>query len=639
MRRGAWACFEAKFTGALLALCLAVPSALAQAPVPLAEHLQQASFLVVPGGTYDGLPALRQPPAGEWKEVPLPHVLPRGGVAAGDAQSIDTAWFRLDVPATLAAVPPGQLRLYLPRWQTIGQVAVYVDDRLAYRSGAGPVWNGFNHPLWIALDQPGAPRPKTVWLRVDHLRAAGAAVSTAWLGDERALADRRWWRSWLQTTLPRLASSGFLIVGLFALAVWARRREPAYGLFAVAAALFFVRSLHYHLGLEPLPISEEWFGWMTVNSLAWLIPVTYFLGLRLHGQRYPRVEWTLVAMIALSTVASLPPVAVLPHLALLAPAAYLLMILGLVGITVLGSWAAARARSRDGMLVATANVISIPAAVHDLLLQNYQVDIEHFYVLPYTSIILLGSFLFVLRRRYLGALAERERAQAVLEERLREREAELKASHEKLRAIERDQVLAHERERLMQDMHDGLGSSLMGALKAVEHGQQQDLAQVLRECIEDLKLAIDSLEPVQADLLLLATLRFRLGTRLQQAGVTMQWDVQDVPPLPWLDPRSALHILRILQEIIGNAVRHSGTAEVKVSTSHDDEFVTVTVTDSGRGFDSAATGGRGRGLANVRRRAAAIGAEAAWTPVSPGTRFELRLPRAQPQPAGDPVAA
>ncbi len=42
---------------------------------------------------------------------------------------------------------------------------------------------------------------------------------------------------------------------------------------------------------------------------------------------------------------------------------------------------------------------------------------------------------------------------------------------ERLREIERRELLHEERQRLMQDMHDGMGSSLVGALRAAEQGR------------------------------------------------------------------------------------------------------------------------------------------------------------------------
>ena len=57
-----------------------------------------------------------------------------------------------------------------------------------------------------------------------------------------------------------------------------------------------------------------------------------------------------------------------------------------------------------------------------------------------------------------------------------------------------------------------------------------DLEQrVLKGCIDDLKLAIDSLEPVDDNLLvLLATLRFRLGPRLESTGIKLLWQVENI---------------------------------------------------------------------------------------------------------------
>jgi signal transduction histidine kinase len=234
-----------------------------------------------------------------------------------------------------------------------------------------------------------------------------------------------------------------------------------------------------------------------------------------------------------------------------------------------------------------------------------------------------------------GAVTEAEQARQQLQQRLAEREEELSLSYQKLRSAEQVQMLAQERQRLMQDMHDGLGSSLMSALHAVESGQmsEAEVAQVLRECIDDMKLAIDSLEPVQTDLLLLlATLRFRLAPRLQGSGLALDWEVDDVPRLQWLEPRSALHILRIFQEVLTNIIKHARASRITVRTSHDDTHVTVTVEDNGVGFDmpppatDVSSPPRGKGLGNLLRRTAQLQGHARWERLPQGTRFSLRLP-------------
>ncbi len=182
----------------------------------------------------------------------------------------------------------------------------------------------------------------------------------------------------------------------------------------------------------------------------------------------------------------------------------------------------------------------------------------------------------------------------------------------------------------MRDLHDGLGSSLRTALWAVEKGNigEHAVVNVLKSCIDDMKLAVDSMEPVQTDLLLLlATWRFRLDPRLENTGIDLHWDVIDIPALDWLDPKSALHILRILQEAFTNVIKHAQASEIRVGTNVDGSWVVVTISDNGAGFLIERTlQNGGKGLANQMHRAHSIGADVSWDSSDTGTCFTLRLP-------------
>jgi signal transduction histidine kinase len=162
--------------------------------------------------------------------------------------------------------------------------------------------------------------------------------------------------------------------------------------------------------------------------------------------------------------------------------------------------------------------------------------------------------------------------------------------------------------------------------------------------MDDLKLAIDSMESVDADLLLLlATLRFRLAPRIESAGVALRWEVQPVPALTWLDPSSALHILRIMQECVANVLRHTRATIISFSTATDGQGVRVVIEDNGAGFAvDEALHRSGRGLRNQQRRALAIGGTVGWESGSAGTRFTLWLPlqpiRHTPTPPNSPEA-
>ena len=101
---------------------------------------------------------------------------------------------------------------------------------------------------------------------------------------------------------------------------------------------------------------------------------------------------------------------------------------------------------------------------------------------------------------------------------------------------------AQERQRIMQDMHDGLGSQLLSSLMLVERGamSNEQVAQILRESIDDMRLAIDALAAEDSDLLAaLGNMRFRMEPRLKGAGMDLQWDVA-ISARSRLDPKAVL---------------------------------------------------------------------------------------------------
>ena len=628
---------------------------------PTPWRVDQAQLLTEPGAGWDA-PA-RVPagvldataPEAAREPVALPHARPRSVAAQGGSLLAppEVVWYRLALPPALQGTgSQDKPTLYLPRWQTIGNVAVYVNGALAYNSsgnGGSRVWNSFNRPLWVPFppqDQAGHADPsQVVLLRMASQAGVGGAVSTAWIGPAQALQGSYRLRTWLQVDLLAIVSAVYVALGLMALAVWCvRRRDTPYLLFFAASLAHGLRMVHFALGDQPLLVPEPWFGWLTVNALGWSMVFIYMFIVRVYGQRRPRMERALALLQAATSAATLPLPwllqvdAILP----LANAAALLM---LVVAVVSGSRVAWRARTPEGRLLALWMLLFLPTGVNDMLLQTYVLDAGHLYLTPYTSIGALAAFLAIGYRKYVGAIRAVELANTELERRLSARETELAASYRQLSALERQQTLDAERRRLMQEMHDGIGSSLLSALRMAQesHLTEADMARVLTECIEDLKLSIDSLEHSDADLLgLLAALRFRLGPRLQAAGLTLHWRVEDVPPLPWLDPQSALHILRMLQEVLTNIVKHSGARTIEIATGTQPGpgpgAVLVWVRDDGKPFagpplqDAHPERTVGKGLANVCSRAIAIGAACRWH-TAPGqwsNCFELGLPLQAP---------
>ncbi len=653
-RKGCWRIGRsiAKLWLALLLLLAILPFARADEPprnAYTAVHITRAELLSVTGTGYSLPPQQLEDttlPSAGWKPVSLPYTALRELVpTASSGMRAVTDWYRIDLSGQPRTTQ--QRVLYLPRWKTLGHIAVYGDGVLLYQSHGSPVHNGYNHPLLLPLNATAKTlSPKSVLIRVDRLRNSGSGFSTVWVGDEHALAWRYQSRQMLQVQLPFMGSAAFLAVGAFAFAVWlGKRRESLYLLFFAISAVAFLRMLHYYVGGSYLPISDEWFEWVTVASLLWLIVLIHLFLQRLHQQPSAWLTRLALGLTLACNVATLPHVSTsIVSLYLFTPLLNLAVLPVAVLIFAVNLRKALRAQLPEGRLVAGWTVFAVVFTSYDGLLQNNLVSPESVYTSPYAVIGLFFVFSFIMFQRYTGAFAEVGRLNTELVLRLRAREAELEQSYQRLRVIENQQMLNAERRRLMQDMHDGLGSSLISAIRSVERGtmNEAEISSVLKSCMEDLKLVIDSMESVDADLLLLlATLRFRLAPRIEGAGVALRWEVQPVPVLAWLDPNSALHILRIVQECVANVLRHTRASTICFSTETTDDGVCVVIEDNGEGFAvEEALRRHGRGLRNQQQRAQAIGARVSWESGSAGTRFTLWLPLhrdADAMKAPDPV--
>jgi signal transduction histidine kinase len=522
------------------------------------------------------------------------------------------------------------LALYGIRVKTDGTIAVYINGELAHQAQQnGPAWNSTRTPLWFTLDQrPGTPPVREILLRLEHSYASQTALSSLRLGPADVLRTSYHVRMWLQQQLPGMLSAAFMAVGVFAVFVWLRRpQEIAYLLFFNLAATAFLRGLHFYVDLQ---VANDWFAWLTVNSLFWLVLSVHFFLCQLHQRPLAWLTRGLVAVTLLIGVLTLPVLAVLPNMPTVTPVIYPIAAFMSLLACVVGGISAWR-HSSEGRLVVYGLFACTAMGMTDWLLQNNVISAEGWYLGAYAPAVCFITFGILMYRRYLDAIVEVERVNAGLAERLAKREVELEASHQRLREIELRQTISDERQRLMQDMHDGLGSSLISAIRSVERGNISDerVSQILKDCLDDLKLTIDSMEPVEADLLLLlATLRFRLEPRLEGTGVKLLWEVRELPTLVWLNPSSALHILRIVQESIANILRHTRATEIRVGTTAGLDGVQVHIADNGAGFDVAQTlaHGSGRGLQNQQRRAASIDGNINWQSNPSGTLFTLWLP-------------
>lgn len=216
------------------------------------------------------------------------------------------------------------------------------------------------------------------------------------------------------------------------------------------------------------------------------------------------------------------------------------------------------------------------------------------------------------------------RAEAVAQAALLDSQARELRRQEELRAV------LEERQRFTRDIHDGIGGQLLSLLWRVRGGEtdSDEIAGEIERGIADLRLVADALHE-SSDSLAEALENFaaRARQQLDAVGIAFDWDMPADLDVRWEDQRRILSLYRILQEAVSNAVRHSRAAQLTIGFEQlASGQLRVRVEDDGIGIDPAAP--QGRGLANMRARAAQLGGTLALQPSSSGrgTCILIELP-------------
>jgi signal transduction histidine kinase len=235
--------------------------------------------------------------------------------------------------------------------------------------------------------------------------------------------------------------------------------------------------------------------------------------------------------------------------------------------------------------------------------------------------ILLGGMIWILWMK--SSLDQRFAAHVI------ERANEVASHDGNLLHLEKEQARNEERQRIMQDLHDGIGSHLLLALMTVRHGAgaavQNNVGQLLQECLDDLRLVIDALSGDSDLIPLLANFRVRMESRFDELALPLQWRNHSMPESCPIAHSTGLHLMRMLQEALANVLKHAQATQIHVDITFNREYLQLRISDDGRGI----IGGNktmGRGLNNMQIRAQKIGATVTLQHLAPGTAIVIDLP-------------
>jgi two-component system, NarL family, sensor histidine kinase DegS len=197
-----------------------------------------------------------------------------------------------------------------------------------------------------------------------------------------------------------------------------------------------------------------------------------------------------------------------------------------------------------------------------------------------------------------------------------------------------------ERQRLSRQMHDGPAQALSNFILQTEIAMRlldADPAQAKEE-LGSLKMAamgtfqkvrnfIFELRPMMLDDLgLVPTIRKYVDAFKEQTSLDVNLQVTGNERR--LEPYIEVMMFRAIQELLGNAARHSQATLIKVQMDMGNEALRVSVDDNGRGFDtSSLKESASLGLKLIRERSEMLGGSFEIDSVAgSGTRIKFSVP-------------
>lgn len=174
------------------------------------------------------------------------------------------------------------------------------------------------------------------------------------------------------------------------------------------------------------------------------------------------------------------------------------------------------------------------------------------------------------------------------------------------------QAREDEKKRIGRELHDGVMNRLAGARIQLEKLAESQDVETIRKCLTH----IAQLHNIESDLRAVshnlsrdndaAHLHFSsmLATMVEQlAGDRENYIISTIKFNDWksLSSTFKIGIYRILQEALGNCIKHSGADQIKLTITANDNELRVAVADNGKGFPLDVQSD-GIGLKNIRIR-------------------------------------
>ncbi|MEO9492142.1 MAG: hypothetical protein ABJG26_11010, partial [Marinomonas sp.] len=375
----------------------------------------------------------------------------------GDTHSL-TGRFRFD-RSTLGSGP-----LALHTISTRNNIRVDVNGTEVFRNfaQASDQMNTWYRPILIPLpDDVLKPGENEIAFRVYSEESLG--VGRVQIGPQAALQSYHNTKFFWQITAPATANFAMVFIGMLVFLFWLGRRQEIELLWlSTSTVLWFLRNYQYYADKAPFELSP--------------LGMTIFTNLHLHASYFataataafylcftktPHRKAMITGMFAVGIVLSVVSALFIDTgLILYVPTSLIVL-----GISILGFVNLKRNRNIEHGILGFTMMATPLATWYDLYAAiTYQGDGSATYAAIFGGLLYTTAFIISFGKRAMDAFVDLGKSNVLLEQGIAEARAELAASEAARQELLVEQTLADERGRLMQEMHDGIGSNLITAL-------------------------------------------------------------------------------------------------------------------------------------------------------------------------------
>ncbi len=190
----------------------------------------------------------------------------------------------------------------------------------------------------------------------------------------------------------------------------------------------------------------------------------------------------------------------------------------------------------------------------------------------------------------------------------------------------------NERERIARDLHDGLGAMLttmkLKITQKLDESSKSEFMSLLDEAIQEARNLSRNLMPsVLMDFGMYEALSQLCQTTEKNTGIAVKYISDRDTERTKLEKARQVYVYRIVQEVINNAIKHSGASEINISLTEFDDQINLYMKDNGKGFDvKTVRRSSGLGFKNIMERTELLNGKILFESGSKGTVIEIDIP-------------